>query len=75
MVNLIDGELDVDEPRLRTIKTLQSLHHFSIGYHPCHTPDLTTKAYPCKRNQEHTQESDKLGYEMGSHKPMNGDTV
>jgi plastocyanin len=37
------------------------------------------KPYPCKHNQEHKQEqemqSNKLGYEMGSHKPMNGDTV
>jgi hypothetical protein len=37
------------------------------------------KVYPCKHNQEHKQEqemqSNKLGYEMGSHKPMNGDTV
>jgi hypothetical protein len=78
-VNLIGGELDVDEPRLRTIGTLQSLHHCSVGYHPCHTDDLATKAYPCKCNQEHKQEqemqSNKLGYEKGSHKPMNGDTV
>jgi hypothetical protein len=46
---------------------------------PCHMDDLTMKAYPCKRNQEHKQEqemqSNKLDYEMGSHKPMNGDTV
>jgi hypothetical protein len=49
-VNLIGGELDVDEPRLRTNGTSQSLHHYSIAYHPCHTDDLTTKAYPCKRN-------------------------
>jgi hypothetical protein len=41
--------------------------------------DLTMKAYSCKRNQEHKQEpemqSNRLDYEMGSHKPMNGDTV
>jgi hypothetical protein len=41
--------------------------------------DLTTKAYPCKRNQEHKKEqemqSNKFGYEMGSHKLMNGNTV
>jgi hypothetical protein len=78
-VNLIGGELDVDEPRLRTMGTSQSLQHCSVGYHPCHTNDLTKKAYPCKHNQKHNQEqemqSDKLGYEMGSHKPMNGDTV
>jgi hypothetical protein len=41
--------------------------------------DLTTKAYPCKRNQEHKQEqemqSNRLDYEMESHKPMNGNTV
>jgi hypothetical protein len=78
-VNLIGGELDVDDPRLRTNRTPQSLHHCSIGYHPCHTNDLATKAYPCKCNQEHKQEqemqSNRLDYEMGSHKPMNGDTV
>jgi hypothetical protein len=78
-VNLIGGELDVDEPRLRTNGTLQSPHHCSIGYHPCHTNDLAMKAYPCKRNQEHKQEqemqSNKLGYVVGSHKPMNDDTV
>jgi hypothetical protein len=78
-VNLIGGELDVDEPRLQTNRTSQSLHHCSIGYHPCNTNDLATKAYPCKQNQEHKQEqemqSNQLGYEMGSHKPMNGDTV
>jgi hypothetical protein len=55
-VNLIGGELDVDEPGLQTKGTSQSLHHCSVGYHPCHTDDLTTKAYSCKRNQEHKQE-------------------
>jgi hypothetical protein len=78
-VNLIGGELDVNDPRLRTNRTPQSLHHCSVGSHPCHTNDLATKAYPCKRNQEHKQEqemqSNRLDYEMGSHKPMNGDTV
>jgi hypothetical protein len=78
-VNLIGGELDVDEPRLQMKRTSQSLHYYSIGYHPCHTNDLATKAYPCKRNQEHKQEqgmqSNKLDYKMGSHKPMNGDIV
>jgi hypothetical protein len=37
------------------------------------------KAYPRKRNQEHKQEQEmqpnRLDYKMGSHKPMNGDTV
>jgi plastocyanin len=41
--------------------------------------DLAMKAYPCKHNQEYKQEqemqSNKLGYEIGSHKLMNGDTV
>jgi hypothetical protein len=41
--------------------------------------DHAMNAYPCKRNQEHKQEQEmqlnKLDYEMGSHKPMNGDTV
>jgi hypothetical protein len=55
-VDLIGGELDVDDPRLRTNRTPQSLHHCSVGYHPYHMNDLATKAYPCKRNQEHKQE-------------------
>jgi hypothetical protein len=78
-VNLIGGELDVDDPRLRMNRTLQSLHHCSVSCHPCHTNDVATKAYPCKRNQEHKQEQEmqtnRLDYEMESHKPMNGDTV
>jgi hypothetical protein len=41
--------------------------------------DLGMKAYPRKRNQKHKQEqemqSNRLDYEMESHKPMNGDTV
>jgi hypothetical protein len=41
--------------------------------------DLTMKAYPYKRNQEHKQEqerqSNRLDYKVESHKPMNGDTV
>jgi hypothetical protein len=41
---------------------------------------LTTKAYPSKRNQEHKQEQEECNqncvyYELGSHKPMNGNTV
>jgi hypothetical protein len=55
-INLICGELDVDDPRLRTNKTSQSLHHCSVSYYPCPMNDLATKAYPCKRNQEHKQE-------------------
>jgi hypothetical protein len=68
-VNLIGGELDVDELRLRTNIISQSLHHCSVGYHPCHTDDPAMKAYPCKRNQEYKQEqemqSNKLDYKMG----------
>jgi hypothetical protein len=41
--------------------------------------DLTMKAYLCKRNQEHKQEqemrSNRLDYEVESHKPTNGDTI
>jgi hypothetical protein len=42
--------------------------------------ELTTKAYPCKLNQEHKQEQEEhnknhVDYEVGSHKPMNDDTV
>jgi hypothetical protein len=32
--NLIGGDLDVDDSRLQTNDSLQSLHHCSIGYHP-----------------------------------------
>jgi hypothetical protein len=32
--NLIGGDLDVDDPRLRTNDSSQSLHHCSVGYHP-----------------------------------------
>jgi hypothetical protein len=74
MINLIGGELDVDDLRLRTNRTLQSLYHCSVGYHPCHMNDLAMKAYPCKRNQKHKQEqemqSNRLDYEVESHKPM-----
>jgi hypothetical protein len=56
----------------------QSLHHDSIGYHSLHTSDLTTKACPCKHNQEHKQEQVEhnqncVDYELGSHKPMNNE--
>jgi hypothetical protein len=78
-VNLIGAELEIDDPRPRTNRTPQSLHHCSVGKHPCHTNDLATKAYPCKRNQEHKQEqemqSNRLDYQVESHKLMNGDTV
>jgi hypothetical protein len=42
--------------------------------------DLATKAYPCKRNQEHKQEQEEhnqnwVDYELGSHKPMKNNTV
>jgi hypothetical protein len=40
---------------------------------------ITHVTYPYKRNQEHKQEqemqSNKHGYKMGSHKPVNGDTI
>jgi hypothetical protein len=52
-------------------RTTQSLHHCSIGYHPCHMNDLTMKVYHCKQNQEHKQEqemqSNRLDYDMESH--------
>jgi hypothetical protein len=42
--------------------------------------DLTTKAYPCKRNTEHKQEQEEhnqnyVDHEVGLHKPMNDDTI
>src|SRR5947207_15689517 len=64
----------------RTNGTPQSLHHCCVGYHPCHTNDLAKKAYPCKCKREHKQEQRScnqncIDHEVGSHKPMNGDTV
>jgi hypothetical protein len=74
----LDGDLDVDDPRLWANGSAQSLHHGFIGYHPLHTSDLTTKAYPYKRNQEHKQEQIKhnkkcVDYDLESHKPMNNE--
>jgi hypothetical protein len=42
--------------------------------------DLAMNAYPCKLNQEHKQEEKEyyqncIDHEVGSHKPMNDDTV
>jgi hypothetical protein len=42
--------------------------------------DLATKAYPYKCNQEHEHEQIErnqnwIDHEVGSHKPMNNDTV
>jgi hypothetical protein len=76
----LGGDHDIDDPRLRADRSSQSLHHLSIGYHPRHTSDLTTKAYPCKHNQEHKQEHDErnqncIDHEVGSHKPMNDANV
>jgi hypothetical protein len=80
MITWLDGDLDVDDLRLQANGSSQSLHHCSIGYYPWHISDLATKAYPCKLNQEHNWEQDELNqncvdYEVGSHKPMDDDTV
>ena len=56
MITWLSGDLDVNDSRLRANEFSQSLHHSFIGYHLLHTSDLTKKAYPCKRNQEHKQE-------------------
>jgi hypothetical protein len=79
-ITWLGGDLDVDDPRLRANYFSQSLHHFPVGYHPWHTSDLATKAYPCKRNQEHKQEQEDrnqnyVDHEVEFHKPMNDDTV
>jgi hypothetical protein len=79
-ITWLGEDLDVDDPRLRANRSLQSLHHYSVGYHPWHTSDHATKAYPAKRNQEHKQEQEErnqncIDHEVGSHKPMNDDTV
>jgi hypothetical protein len=76
MITWLGGDLDVDDPRLQANGSSQSLHQGSVGYHPLHMSDLTTKVYPCKRNQEHKQEQVEhnqtcVDYELGSHKPMN----
>ena len=52
----------------------------SVGYHLLHTSDLATKAYPCKRNQEHKEDQEErnqncIDHEVGSHKTINDDTV
>jgi hypothetical protein len=80
IITWLGGDLDVDDLRLRANDSPQSLHHCSIGYHPWHTSDLATKAYPCKLNQEHKQKQVEhnqncVDYELGSHKPMNDDIV
>jgi hypothetical protein len=41
---------------------------------------LAKKAYPCMCNKKHKQEQEEhnqncIDYELGSHKPMNGDIV
>jgi hypothetical protein len=80
MITWLGGDLDVDDPRLWPNGSSKSLHHYSIGYHPWHTSDLATKAYPYKCNQEHKQEQEEhnqssIDHEVGSHKPINDDTV
>jgi hypothetical protein len=70
MITWLGGDLDVDDPRLRANGSSQSLHHYSVGYHPWHTSDLATKAYTYKRNQEHKQEQVEcnqncVDYELG----------
>jgi glutamyl/glutaminyl-tRNA synthetase len=43
------------------IVTLQSLYHGSDDYqHACTRVKLTKKAYPCKCNQEHKQEQERM---------------
>jgi hypothetical protein len=49
----------VDDPRLRANISSQSLHHCSIGYHPWHMSDLTTKVNTYWRKQEHKQEQEQ----------------
>jgi hypothetical protein len=58
----IGGDLDVgEEGSEQTIVTLQSLYHGSVGYQHVHTRVvLTKKAYPCKCNQEHKQEQERM---------------
>jgi hypothetical protein len=62
----IGGDLDVgEEGSEQMIITLQSLHHDFIGYQHVHTQvDLTKKAYPCKCNQEHKDEQERMKLNM-----------
>jgi hypothetical protein len=52
-ITWLGGDLDIDNPKLRANDSSQSLHQCSVGYQPWHMSDLATKAYLCKRNQEH----------------------
>jgi hypothetical protein len=79
-ITWLGGDLDVDDLRLQAYGFSNSLHHCLVGYHPWHRSDLTTKAYPRKRNQEHKQEQEEhnkkcIDHEVGFHKPMNDDSV
>jgi hypothetical protein len=58
----IGGDLNVDEEGSeQMIITLQSLHHNPIGYEHVRTRvDLMKKAYPCKCNQEHKQQQERM---------------
>jgi hypothetical protein len=56
---LIGGDLDVDDEgsEQHRFKSVQSLHHGSIGYQPMHTRiGLAKKAMPLEANREHKQE-------------------
>jgi hypothetical protein len=57
---LIGGDLDVDDEgsKQHRFKSVQSLHHGSIGYQPMHTRiGLAKKAMSLEANREHKQES------------------
>ena len=70
MITWLGEDFDVDDPRLRANESSQSLHHYSVGYHPWHTSDLATKAYPYKRNQEHKQEHEECNQNYFDHDAM-----
>jgi hypothetical protein len=82
----IGGDLNVgEEGSEQMIVTLQSLHHGSDGHQHVHTlVDLAKKAYPCKCNQEHKQEQERMQLNLlinvlitnvGLYKPLSGETV
>jgi hypothetical protein len=58
----IRGDLDIDDEgsEQRRFKSVQSLHHGSVGYQPMHTRiGLTKKTMSLQVNQEHKQKQER----------------
>jgi hypothetical protein len=59
---LIGGDLDIDDEgsEPRRFKSVQSLHHDSVGYQPvCTRIGLAKKAMSLQANREHKQEHER----------------